>query len=103
MAIFGKTCVINSLAISKLIYVGSVLPIPEDILIKKMKSSIFNLVWDKRDRIKLDTIIGKVEDGGMGLVDVELKLKAIKAWWTKRLVVQSCILNRIMIGYLGKK
>ena len=50
--IFGKTCVINSLAISKLIYVGSVLPILEDSLIKKIKSSIFNFIWDKRDRIK---------------------------------------------------
>ena len=79
MTIFGKTCVINSLAISKLIYVGSVLPILEDSLIKKVKSSIFNFIWDKRDRIKRDTIIGNVEDGGIGLVDVELKLKAIKA------------------------
>ena len=99
LTIFGKTCVINSLAISKLIYVGSVLPIPEDSLIKKIKSSIFNFIWDKRDRIKRDTIIGNVEDGGIGLVDVELKLKAIKASWTKRLVDQSCILNRIINGY----
>ena len=40
LTIFGKTCVINSesLAISKLIfYVVSVLPIPEDSLIKKDK------------------------------------------------------------------
>ena len=59
LTIFGKTCVINSLAISKLIYVGSVLPIPEDSLIKKIKSSIFNFIWDKRDRIKRDSLIGK--------------------------------------------
>ena len=83
MTIFGKTCIINSLAISKLIYVGSVLPIPKYSLIKKIKSSIFNFISDKRDRIKRDTIIGNVEDGGIGLVDVELKLKAIKASWTK--------------------
>ena len=102
LTIFGKTCVINSLAISKLINVGSVLPIPEDSLIKKIKSSIFNFIWDKRDRIKRDTIIGNVEDGGIGLVDVELKLKDIKASWTKRLVDQSCILNRIINGYLEK-
>ena len=60
LTIFGKTCVINSLASSKLIYVGSVLPIPEDDLIKRIKSSIFNFIWDKRDRIKRDTLIGKV-------------------------------------------
>ena len=86
MTILGKTCVINSLAISKLIHAGSVLPIPEDSLIKKIKTSIFNSIWDKPDRFKRDTIIGNVEDGGIGLVDVELKLKAIKASWIKRLV-----------------
>ena len=34
-------CVINSLAISKLIYVGSVSPIPDDILIKKILNVAF--------------------------------------------------------------
>ena len=75
---FGKPCVINSLGISKLIYDGSVLPIPEDSLIKKIKSSIFNFIWDKRDRIKRDTLKGKVEDGGIGLVDVDKNWKQLK-------------------------
>lgn len=92
LTIFGKTCIVNSLAISKLIYVESILPLPnQDFLkkiecsifkqdfLKKIKCSIFKFIWDKRDRIKRDTIIGKIEDGGVGLVDIELKLKAIKA------------------------
>ena len=90
--------VINSIVISKLIHVGSILPIPEDDLFKKMKSSIFYFIWDKHDRIKRDTLIGKVEDGGIGLVDVELKLKAINASLTKRLEGQFCTLNRIVNG-----
>lgn len=44
---------------------------------QKMKSSIFYFIWDKHDRIKRDTLID--EDGGIGLIDVELKLKAINA------------------------
>lgn len=39
----------KSLAISKLIYFGSILPIPE-------------MNWDKCDRINLNTLIGKVQD-----------------------------------------
>ena len=61
LTIFGKTC-----NISKLIYVGSVLPIPKYSLIKKIKSSIFNFICDKCNRIKRDTLISKVEDGGIG-------------------------------------
>lgn len=60
--IFGKTCTVNSLAISKLIYVGSILPILENDLMKKNeKKSIFNIIWKKRDIIRRDTIIGKPE------------------------------------------
>lgn len=42
------------------------------------KCSIFDFIWDERDRIKRYTIIGKIEDGGVGLVDIELKLKSYK-------------------------
>ena len=65
-----------------------------------MKSSIFNFISDKLDRIKRDTLIGKVEDGGIGSVNVELKLKAIETSLTKILVDQSCIFNRLRNGYL---
>lgn len=37
LKIFGKTCVVNSLAVSKLLYVGSILPIPENDLMKKKR------------------------------------------------------------------
>lgn len=54
-------------------------------LMKKIKCSIFILFVrgggerDKRDRIKWDTIIGKVKEGGVSQVDIELKPKAMKA------------------------
>lgn len=69
---------------------------------KKIKCSIFDFILDKRDTIKRDTIIGKIEDGGVGLVDIELKLKAIKASWVKRRVDESCMLNNIFQGYIKK-
>lgn len=97
-----KTCIVSSLAISKLIYVGSILPLPNQDFLKKIKCSIFNFIWNKRDRIKRDTIIGKIEDGGVGLVEIELKLKVIKASLVKRLVDESCMLNNIFQGYIKK-
>lgn len=62
---------------------------------KKIKCSIFNFIWDKRDRIKWDIIIGKIEDGGVGLVDIELKFKVIKVLWVKRFVDEFCMFNNI--------
>ena len=44
LTIFGKTCVINSLAISKLIYNFSILSYPKDDIIKKINGLIFNFI-----------------------------------------------------------
>lgn len=37
LTIFGKACIVNSLAISKMIYVGSILPMPDPEYIKQLK------------------------------------------------------------------
>ena len=46
---------------------------------------MFNFIWNKTDRIKRNTIIGKLSDGGVRMIDFELKLRAIKASWICRI------------------
>ena len=60
-------------------------------------------MWNKHDRIKRDTVIGKKPDGGVGLVDIELKYKAlhVKAAWSNILVNRPC-LNHIINSYLSR-
>lgn len=72
LTIFGKSCVVNNLAVSKLIYFASILPLPENDFIKKVNRAIFNFIWNKHDRIKRNTLIGKIEEGGIGVIDIEL-------------------------------
>lgn len=81
LTIFGKTCIINSLAISRLIYNISILPSPSSDIIKSINRLIFNFIWNKKDRIKRKTLIGDVKYGGIGIVDIESKIKAIKSSW----------------------
>lgn len=101
LTIFGKTCVVNNLAVSKLIYTASILPLTENEYIQKVNyRTIFNFIWNKRDRIKRNTLIGKIEDGGIGVIDIELKLKSLKASWVKRLPDKSCILNEVINAFL---
>ena len=102
LTIFGKACVVNSLGISQLIYKASILPFPDPEYIQQIKKHIFNFVWNKHDRIKRDTVIGKKADGGVGLVDIELKFKALKAAWSKILVNKDCVLNHIIDSYLSR-
>lgn len=42
----------------------------------------------------------KIEDGSVDPVDIELKLKAIKASWVIRLVDESCMLDNIFQAYI---
>ena len=111
LTLFGKTCIINSLAISKFIYVASILPIPDENLLKNIKRSIFNFLWNKTDRIKRNTLIGNVSEGGIGVVDIYLKIKAIKASWIQRIsnkgvinyyVTSFCKPYNVNINYLLK-
>ena len=64
----GRKCIINTLAISKFIYKASILTYPEEALINKVKSDIFNFIWNKTDRIKRNTLIGDVKSGGIGVI-----------------------------------
>ena len=84
LTIFGKVCVINTSAISKLIYVASILEYPDENTIKLLNTKIFEFLW-KRDRIKRNTMIGSICNGGIKIVDIESKINALKASWTKKL------------------
>ena len=102
LTLFGKTCIINTLAVSKFIYKASILPYPEEALINKVKSNIFNFIWNKTDRIKRNTLIGDVKSGGIGVIDIETKLKSLKAAWVSKLFKNNCIMYEIVKGYLDK-
>ena len=112
LSLFGKCCVINTLALSKLIYIASILTFPGGEYIKKFNKLIYNFIWNKRDRIKRNSIIGSIDNGGIGIVDIETKMHALKASWVSRIVnskqnlydfVNSfCTKNNISLDYLLK-
>lgn len=92
LTLFGKSCIINTLAISKLIYVASILCLPGKEFLKKIQRLIFNFVWNKSERIKRNTLIGDVRNGGLGIIDVESKPKAFKAAWLPRILKSKGVL-----------
>ena len=50
----------------------------------------------KRDRIKRNTLIGKIEYGGIGIIDVESKFNATKATWISRIINAESITHRTL-------
>ena len=86
LTLFGKSCIIKTLAISKLVYVASILTLPDNAYIKKIQRLIYNFIWNKTERIKRNVLIGTITKGGLSIVDIESKLKALKAAWVPRLL-----------------
>ena len=81
LTLFGECEIINRLALSKLQYNASILPLPDEHFMKSLNKKIYGFLWNSRDRIKKNTIIGKIRDGGLGLIDIHATFKAMKASW----------------------
>ena len=68
------------------VYVASLLPMSHDNYIKSINKLIYRFLWNSRDRIKRNVLISPIEYGGIGIVDVETKLKALKACCVSRII-----------------
>lgn len=97
LTLFGKVTVVNSLALPKLIYISSILELPERNYVNDINRLIYNFIWNKTDRMKLNTMIGDIMDGGIGITDIDSKLKAIKATWIARLLTTNHVVKNIQI------
>ena len=67
-----------------------------------MNKIIFSFLWSTKDRIKRNTMIGTIEQDGIGIIDIESKLKAIKASWIGKLIDCKCRLKYFLDLLCGK-
>ena len=84
----GKIIVMKSLAISRITY--SVTNIAEiDNFTQKLNKILYSYLWDKKERIKRNTLIVKIEWGGIEMLDIQSHFIAIKTVWVKRILSSS--------------
>ena len=86
LSLKGKITIINSLAASLLIYPCSTLLTPQ-VIIKEIDKIFFNFLWNgNTNRIAKNTVIRKIDDGGLKMIDFESQIKALKLTWIKRAI-----------------
>ena len=74
----GKAVVFNIFIGASLSYLGSVIHCPEH-YINDMERIKWSFIWNgKPDKINRNTISGPTDKGGIGVVDIRLKLQALK-------------------------
>ena len=84
LTLFGKITVIKSLALSKITY--SVLNTHSpNYVVKQLNTLFYKFIWGKTERIKRNTLIGNILEGGGNMVDIESHFTSLKASWIKRI------------------
>lgn len=85
ITIFGKISVIKALALPKITYVAQCLPVPDDV-VKRVNTLFYDFIWGKFERVKRNTMIGDLNNGGLKMIDVESHFVALKSSWVAKIL-----------------
>ena len=90
LSLKGKIAVINTLALSPLLYIANTVHVPQRVF-SEVRKIISDFLWDgKPAKISYDTLVQPIESGGLKLIDFEIKIKSLHAAWVKRLASDTC-------------
>ena len=85
LTLSGRIVSFKALALSKIVYVASLVVVLEKIL-NKLESIHKNFIWKgKKPKIKHSSIIADYTDGRQKDVDISAKIKALQPVWVRRL------------------
>ena len=89
LSIVGRINIIKTLALSKVVFICSVMNTPKDFS-KEVNKITFDFIWNhKPAKIKKTTLIEQKTAGGLDMKDFSLFDKALKLNWVKRLCSNS--------------
>ena len=84
LSLIGKIQVVNTLVASLFVYKMMVLPTIPQQIIKKIDNVIRQYIWNgKKAKISYKTLQNPKDQGGLNLVDLKRKDRALKATWPK--------------------
>lgn len=86
LTLYGKVQVVRSLALSQLLYICSNLSIPKK-FIENVQKEIVNFIWNgRKPKIKYQTLIGDLSEGGVRLPDLETMIETNRVKWALKLL-----------------
>ena len=86
MSLKGRITIIKALVLPQILFLFNLIYVPNEIL-DQINKEFFNFLWrNKPPKIKKETIIGQLEDGGLKMIDVYNMHVAAKCSWIRRLV-----------------
>ena len=103
LKIKGKVLIVNTLFLSKIWYLVAVVSVPEWVH-ARVKKAVLGFLWDgKPARVGYDTLIGKREKGGLGLLDLRLRQKSSRVKVVKKYMEGGALFWMEVCSYLLAK
>ena len=84
LSLLGKITIIKSFLLSKMTYVFSVLPTPQE-FIKQLNTIIYNFLWNGPDKIARLAVVNDIKFGGLRLTDIETSIISLRLAWLARI------------------
>ena len=94
LSLIGKTVILKALAISKLVFLFSSLPNPDENFFCRLKKILQCFLWNnKPPKIKYSILANESEQGGLRLPDPKCFCESLKLKWVKKILNEdaSCI------------
>ena len=86
LSLKGKIAVIRSIALPQMLYVASILYIPEWV-IESVDELFFNFLWsNKKAHVKKEVIVKEIKSGGLKMPLFEATVVGVKCTWVKRII-----------------
>ena len=99
----GKISLIKSLLISQFNHLFISLPDPSDKLIKEMRNTMFEFLWNnKPDKIKRDTLCADFDEGGLKMIDIKAFIMALKSTWIRKILNSEGIWQNLLFQNVNK-
>ena len=87
LTIYGKVCIIKSLALSKLVHLFSSIPNPPENILKQLQSACFKFIWNNgSEKIQRTTMYNDYRNGGFRVPNLLTFSMAQKLVWIKKLL-----------------
>ena len=87
LSLSGKALIINALALARIWYVASLVPMPPWVL-SELNKIVFNFFWSgKRDLVTRNVLFHPYDSGGFSVVSIRFKVHSLLAQWVRRLSV----------------
>ena len=84
LSIYGKVTIIKSLVIPKFVYLASLMPTPNNVIVE-LNRLLYKFLWNGTDKVTRLSTINEFEKGGLKMIDLECMIKSLRLAWLKRI------------------